>query len=265
MKIVIVGAGTGGSNIITSFLNTKDIDIVLVIDRNQNSKGILMAKEVGLAYSDSIDDINPSYTDIIIEATGNENVSKILREKFENHCTILDSKAALLLMTLVKKDIEDFENMNKQMVFLIDNISSIVEEEMREIFSSVENINIIINNLLSSAENSSEYIEKTDNIVKYVNEISSKTKMLGLNASIEAARAAEHGKSFSVVAKEIQKLAGDSTSFAKEIKSILEKLQDETKNIHEEIKKLDTLSQKQVGASNNVTDAILKLKKESAI
>ncbi|QGU94392.1 hypothetical protein GOM49_04085 [Clostridium bovifaecis] len=262
MRIAIVGAGTGGSNILKSLISVDSLSIVIVVDRNLNSPGILLAKKLGLPFSQSIDSIDCKSTDIIIEATGNENVIKIIRDKFQDFCTIMDSKAALLVMTLVRRDMDNLNIMNKH-ISLIHDMSSIIKDQMQEISLSVENIHNVSDNLLYFSESSNEYINKTDNIVKYVNEISSKTKMLGLNALIEAARAGEHGKGFSVVAKEVQKLANDSSGFAKEITDILKKLHSETKKITEEVAKLDSLSETQINASNNVNEAIIKLIEES--
>lgn len=69
-------------------------------------------------------------------------------------------------------------------------------------------------------------------IVKIINEIGSKTKvindivfqtkLLSFNASVEAARAGEHGKGFAVVAEEVGNLAQMSGQAAKEISSMLE-------------------------------------------
>lgn|GEM_PF-627434 len=262
MNIAIVGAGVGGSNLLNSLVNVEDVKITMVVDTNLNSPGILLAKNYGIKFSDNMNNIRPSDTDIVIEATGNEKVSKMVKEKFENSCTIIDSKAALFLMTLVRKDMDNITKMDNQ-ISLIHNTSSLVEHQIKEITLTIEELHNLSSNLLSYTELSNEYINKSDTIIKYVNEISSKTKMLGLNALIEAARAGEHGRGFSVVAKEVQKLANDSAGFSKEIDLILNKLSKEISNINIEAKKLDSLSEKQIVASNHVNNAIENLMEES--
>lgn len=69
------------------------------------------------------------------------------------------------------------------------------------------------------------HIEK---VLKVMKDIASQTNLLALNASIEAAQAGVAGRGFSVVAKEIRNLADESRSSAKEIETLITRIQDET-------------------------------------
>lgn len=66
---------------------------------------------------------------------------------------------------------------------------------------------------------------KIRNFVEVINDISSQTNLLSLNASIEAARAGEAGRGFSVVAEEIRKLADGSLQAATQIQAVVMNIQ----------------------------------------
>jgi len=63
--------------------------------------------------------------------------------------------------------------------------------------------------------------ESITNLVELITDIADRTKLLSLNASIEAAHAGESGRGFSVVASEIGNLAEQSQSATKDITSTL--------------------------------------------
>lgn len=92
---------------------------------------------------------------------------------------------------------------------------------MRIIRQQVENIAETILSL-------SERTQKIGEIIDTVNEIASQSKLLALNASIEAARAGDEGQGFAVVAMEVRQLAEQSREATARVRDILNEIQQAT-------------------------------------
>jgi methyl-accepting chemotaxis protein len=70
--------------------------------------------------------------------------------------------------------------------------------------------------------------DRIEDITEFISDISNRTNLLALNASIEAARAGSAGKGFSIVADEVRNLAQHSSSAAAEITNLIEDIQEGT-------------------------------------
>lgn len=103
--------------------------------------------------------------------------------------------------------------------------------------------------------NLNESSKQIGSIVQEINEISSQTSLLALNASIEAARAGEQGKGFAVVAQEVSALAGDSEDATKNIETIITRLQGEIKLIVSEIEGIKQVFGEQFKAVEEVENS----------
>ncbi|MDD3172981.1 MAG: methyl-accepting chemotaxis protein [Herbinix sp.] len=96
-----------------------------------------------------------------------------------------------------------------------------------------------------------------NSIVNVINDISNQTNLLSLNASIEAARAGEVGRGFAVVAGEIRNLAEQTKRQVNDIRSIIERIQDNTKDLVKTAKKAENVMVLQDSAVKNTTDSYL--------
>jgi len=78
-------------------------------------------------------------------------------------------------------------------------------------------------------------LDRIDQILTTVTDISEQSKLLSLNAAIEAARARQSGKGFGVVAVEIRNLAVQSREAASQIKDILKGIRSASQSMYEEL------------------------------
>jgi methyl-accepting chemotaxis protein len=74
--------------------------------------------------------------------------------------------------------------------------------------------------------NSRRELEKIEKMIHLIRDISSKTDLLALNASIEAARAGQAGKGFAVVADEVARLSEKSQESTMDIEMTFGALRD---------------------------------------
>ncbi len=101
-------------------------------------------------------------------------------------------------------------------------------------------------------------IAEISNKTKVINDIVFKTKLLSFNASVEAARAGDHGRGFSVVAEEVGNLAKLSGDSAKEINLLLsesiEKVESIIHSTTSQVDKLFKVAEQNVNESTEIAN-----------
>jgi methyl-accepting chemotaxis protein len=154
-----------------------------------------------------------------------EEMSSMVNINFEN------SKRASESSLVSKKQAEKGRMVVDEMV----NSMNLIDESNTKI---MEQINV-------SNEKMAEIVKVIQEIgtkTKVINDIVFQTKLLSFNASVEAARAGEQGKGFAVVAEEVGNLAQMSGNAAKEISDMLAASVDKVESIASETKvKVDAM------------------------
>ncbi|WP_369435942.1 methyl-accepting chemotaxis protein [Lysinibacillus fusiformis] len=137
---------------------------------------------------------------------------------------------------------EKMDNMR----LLATELSSSVEE-MTATNEELALASVDVSNRLAELSKFSESmtgdIQQINSIVDIVKDLAMKSKILGLNASIEAARSGEHGKGFAVVASEIQKMSQGSTESADSITNQLGSLKKSIDKVNESANQIAAFTQ----------------------
>ena len=147
---------------------------------------------------------------------------------------LLDEMNRVIGSVGVAKNIETWTGLNNSAVELSDSsneVSGIINQFL-EVASQLNEDSVVLQN---KAEDINKKFNKTNQILDSIKSISSQTRLIGLNAAIEAARIGDVGRGFGVVADEIRKLSGNSNDASVEIEKTLNDLHKDLENITKEV------------------------------
>ncbi|MEY9980295.1 methyl-accepting chemotaxis protein [Lysinibacillus sp. RC79] len=148
------------------------------------------------------------------------------------------------------------EKMDGMRLLAIELSSSV--EEMTATNEELAVASVDVSNRLEELSNFSESmtgdIQQINTIVNLVKDLAMKSKILGLNASIEAARSGEHGRGFAVVASEIQKMSQSSNESANSITNQLESIKQSIDQVNESANQIAAFTQQFSVSMQELTD-----------
>lgn len=130
---------------------------------------------------------------------------------------------------------------------------------LEQVIDGMEKIDIQMKKISNTVVKLSEQNRRIGEITASVADIADQSNLLAVNAAIEAAKAGENGKGFTVVAQEIRNLSNQSKRATQQVKDILneiEKSVNDTVGVTEESKKTVESGKSLVSQSSEVIDIL---------
>ena len=180
---------------------------------------ILVPRKIGRTLSEATTGISSSAAELMAVASQvSASAAQTAASTNETTVTVEEVKQTAILASEKASDVaENVEGAQRTMEGGLAQVEGTITgiERMRE---SMEVVFETINRL-------SERALAAGDVIAAVNDLAEQSNLLSVNASIEAAKAGEYGKGFTVVAQEVKNLAEQSKQAVSQVRSILSEIQ----------------------------------------
>lgn len=129
---------------------------------------------------------------------------------------------------------------------------------IESMLGGIEKLFGMMTNMSTNTNNVEQDVNTAVGIVGKISGNASRSNILALNASIEAARSGEAGRGFAVVATEMGKLAKDSGDSASEIKASLDAVNAELKGVISEITSANSVARANLDEAQSIKEILEK-------
>lgn len=192
--------------------------------------------ELGTAFATMVSNLRRSTTDL---AEGvnvlASSASEILASTTQVAAGAAETGTAITQTTSTIEEVKQTAQVSSQKAkFVADNAQKAAQVSVtgrKAVESTIEGMRKIqgqMDTIAESVVKLSEQSQSIGEIIATVNDLAEQSNLLAVNASIEAAKAGDQGKGFSVVAQEIKSLAEQSKQATAQVRSILGEIQKAT-------------------------------------
>lgn len=231
-KTVEVKIVSGIDNLATSMKKIADGDFEVVVQENSYPEFIRLSEDINkmvesirLSMKDNDQLLLQQKKDMENTLSIFKNIKGVCGELSEVSQKTLSSADEIFYGTEQQK--QSVDDLDRVMETLITELNSSADASVSVTKTTKEAVAKILDTqkqmdiLQDAIRNISEMSKEIEKIIVEIDSIASKTNLLALNASIEAARAGDMGKGFAVVATEVGNLAARSSQAARETSELI--------------------------------------------
>jgi len=113
-KVLIIGAGEGGSTILSLLQSSNIFEIIGMIDINPKAKGLQLAKERHIAIGTNIEPFLATDIDVMFDMTGDYQLHKVLLESKRENTLLIPGDIAKIVTRLAHEKEELIEKLKEQ-------------------------------------------------------------------------------------------------------------------------------------------------------
>ncbi len=127
-----------------------------------------------------------------------------------------------------------------------------IQDSLKELLDGIQKLFQLLDGMGEITDSVENDVNNAVKVVNNINGNATRSNILALNASIEAARSGEYGRGFAVVATEMGKLATDSGQSASEIKDKLHTIMEHMSVIVESIRNAGNYAKEYTGSIGEI-------------
>ncbi|GLC31295.1 methyl-accepting chemotaxis protein [Clostridium omnivorum] len=159
-----------------------------------------------------------------------------------------------------KEKSEKIYNYSTDLYKAIEEAAAAVEE----LTASSEELAATSQKTANIANKAYDEVQNTSAILEIITDVAKRINLLGLNAAIEASRAGEYGRGFSVVASEVRKLASESKNSAQNIDNLLNKFRTSVESVLTNVQQSNVIAKEQSLSNQNIAQMLDSLREISS-